>query len=49
MKLKLKKCEFVKKSVELLENIVCAHEISVNPQKIQAIANAPIPFDATSL
>lgn len=49
LRLKLQKCDFAKKQVCLLEHIVSARGVRVNPQKVEAIKQALVPHDATSL
>jgi hypothetical protein len=46
---KLKKCEFFKDQVEYLGHIVSAKGIQVDPRKIQAIEQWPVPASLTEL
>ena len=46
---KLKKCEFFKDQVEYLGHIVSAKGIQVDPRKIQAIEQWPVPANLTEL
>ena len=41
---KLKKCDFATKSVEYLGHIVSDGRIAIDPDKMKAVANWPIPF-----
>lgn len=49
LRLKIQKCEFAKNQVCLLGHIIGAEGVRVNPQKVNAIKQAPAPHDATSL
>ena len=46
LKIKLKKCEFAKRSIKYLGHIIGENGIQVNPKKIEAINNLAIPKSA---
>ena len=47
--LKMKKCHFVQTSAEYLGYLVSSQGISVDPRKVEAILNFPVPVDLKSL
>ena len=49
LKLKLKKCHFMKQSVNYLGHIISAKGISPDPRKIETIANYKIPVNSEQL
>ena len=49
MRIKLRKCEFVKKSVKFLGHIVSAEGISPDPTKVKSIAKFPQPKNVGEL
>ena len=46
LRIKLKKCQFFKRSVEYLGHVISDQGISPNPEKIEKIKNYPIPTSA---
>ena len=43
LKVKLAKCDFLKKKITYLGHIISSEGVQVNPQKIEAVENFPIP------
>ncbi len=49
LKLKLKKCEFIKKQLKYLGFIIGKFEIKSDPNKVRAIVNQPAPTNQTQI
>lgn len=49
LRLKLKKCDFLKEEVELLGRIMTAEGVKVNPKKVDAIVKMPDPQNVKEL
>lgn len=48
-RIKIEKCSFFKESVKYLGHIISEEGLRPNPEKVQAIVEAPIPKDITQL